>query len=435
MRQADVEGAGGTVAGVDHVLGATEVRHAVGGQRRLDQHVLGMQVLELFFGVAPGHQGDGLIEYIDHGGQLLARTQRGADVHDDGDIDAHFPRHVQRDVIGHAAVHQQPAVQFHRGEYGRNRHAGTDHLGQMAFAEHHFFARGDVGGHGTERDGQLVEVTYVAAVGKHAFQQQRQVLALDHPQGQAEAAVIAEAEFLLDQEIPVILLASKRYVFPRRCVRQGLLPVDTQCEFFQLIDLVARCIQTADDRAHAGAGDRIDVDTLFFKGLEYADMRQATGRAAGQHQADFRARGVGGVDEEGQQAQQQAGQQAAHHESRGWAIKAGIIVARPSEPVTPGTSQIMSASKPEIVITYCTQCQWLLRAAWLAQELLSTFADDLGKVSLEPATGGAFRITCDGVQIWERKADGGFPEAKVLKQRVRDRIDPQRDLGHNDRTP
>ena len=84
---------------------------------------------------------------------------------------------------------------------------------------------------------------------------------------------------------------------------------------------------------------------------------------------------------------------------------------------------MMSACKPEIVITYCTQCQWLLRAAWLAQELLSTFADDLGRVALEPATGGAFRITCDGVQIWERKADGGFPEAKVLKQRVRDQIE------------
>jgi selenoprotein W-related protein len=84
----------------------------------------------------------------------------------------------------------------------------------------------------------------------------------------------------------------------------------------------------------------------------------------------------------------------------------------------------MADSKPEIVITYCTQCQWLLRAAWLAQELLSTFADDLGRVALEPGTGGVFRITCDGVQIWERKADGGFPEAKVLKQRVRDQIDP-----------
>ena len=85
---------------------------------------------------------------------------------------------------------------------------------------------------------------------------------------------------------------------------------------------------------------------------------------------------------------------------------------------------MMPVSKPEIVITYCTQCQWLLRAAWLAQELLSTFAEDLGRVALEPSTGGAFRITCDGVQIWERKADGGFPEAKVLKQRVRDQIDP-----------
>lgn len=93
----------------------------------------------------------------------------------------------------------------------------------------------------------------------------------------------------------------------------------------------------------------------------------------------------------------------------------------------------MPDQKPEIVITYCTQCQWLLRAAWLAQELLSTFADELGRVSLEPGTGGVFRILCDGQQIWERKADGGFPEAKVLKQRVRDLIDPGRDLGHNDR--
>ena len=53
----------------------------------------------------------------------------------------------------------------------------------------------------------------------------------------------------------------------------------------------------------------------------------------------------------------------------------------------------MADHKPEIVINYCTQCQWLLRAAWLAQELLSTFADDLGRVALEPGTGGIFRIT------------------------------------------
>lgn len=93
----------------------------------------------------------------------------------------------------------------------------------------------------------------------------------------------------------------------------------------------------------------------------------------------------------------------------------------------------MDMQKPEINIVYCTQCQWLLRAAWLAQELLSTFGDDLAGVRLEPATGGRFEITCNGQVIWERKADGGFPEAKELKRRVRDLIEPDRDLGHIDR--
>jgi selenoprotein W-related protein len=92
----------------------------------------------------------------------------------------------------------------------------------------------------------------------------------------------------------------------------------------------------------------------------------------------------------------------------------------------------MTACSPRIVIAYCTQCHWLLRAAWMAQELLSTFGADLGEVALAPRTGGVFEITCDGLTIWERKADRGFPDIKVLKQRVRDRIDPGRDLGHVD---
>jgi selenoprotein W-related protein len=91
------------------------------------------------------------------------------------------------------------------------------------------------------------------------------------------------------------------------------------------------------------------------------------------------------------------------------------------------------ATKPRISITYCTQCQWLLRAAWMGQELLSTFGTDLGEVALVPGTGGVFVISCDGATIWDRKTDGGFPEAKVLKQRVRDIVWPERDLGHSDR--
>ena len=55
-------------------------------------------------------------------------------------------------------------------------------------------------------------------------------------------------------------------------------------------------------------------------------------------------------------------------------------------------------------------------------------------MTLVPSTGGAFQIEVDGDVIWERKRDGGFPDVKTLKQRVRDAIDPERDLGHVDRS-
>ncbi len=87
---------------------------------------------------------------------------------------------------------------------------------------------------------------------------------------------------------------------------------------------------------------------------------------------------------------------------------------------------------PRIAITYCSMCNWLLRSAWMAQELLQTFGQDLGEVVLIPRTGGIFLIHYDGELIWDRTVDGGFPDVKQLKQRVRDRLDPERDLGHLD---
>ncbi|ENC6721288.1 SelT/SelW/SelH family protein [Vibrio harveyi] len=89
--------------------------------------------------------------------------------------------------------------------------------------------------------------------------------------------------------------------------------------------------------------------------------------------------------------------------------------------------------KAIIDIYYCRQCNWMLRSTWLSQELLHTFSEEIKTMSLHPDTGGRFEIFCNGTQIWERKKDGGFPEAKVLKQRVRDIIDPERDLGHSDK--
>ena len=99
---------------------------------------------------------------------------------------------------------------------------------------------------------------------------------------------------------------------------------------------------------------------------------------------------------------------------------------------------------PRVAITYCTQCKWLLRAAYFGQELLSTFGTSIGEVALIPATGGIFTVylsykplgaedaEVQQVLLWDRKAEGGFPETKTLKQRVRNIIEPEKKLGHSD---
>ncbi len=87
-----------------------------------------------------------------------------------------------------------------------------------------------------------------------------------------------------------------------------------------------------------------------------------------------------------------------------------------------------------VEITYCTQCRWLLRAAWLAQELLTTFEQDLYSVALRPGTGGIFEVSLNDELIFSRKEAGRFPEAKEIKQLVRDKVDPERHLGHSDKT-
>ena len=89
--------------------------------------------------------------------------------------------------------------------------------------------------------------------------------------------------------------------------------------------------------------------------------------------------------------------------------------------------------KPRLEIEYCTQCRWLLRAAWMAQELLTTFEKELGEVALIPGTGGIFEVRLEGKLIFSREQQRRFPESKELKQLVRDRIAPNKDLGHSGR--
>jgi selenoprotein W-related protein len=91
------------------------------------------------------------------------------------------------------------------------------------------------------------------------------------------------------------------------------------------------------------------------------------------------------------------------------------------------------SAKPRVSIEYCPRCGWLLRAAWLAQELLTTFDADLGALELIPSeTTGTFQIRVGADLVWCRQVDQGFPQAAELKRRVRDRVAPGRPLGHSD---
>ena len=90
--------------------------------------------------------------------------------------------------------------------------------------------------------------------------------------------------------------------------------------------------------------------------------------------------------------------------------------------------------KPTLTIKYCPKCGWLLRAAYMAQEFLTTFADELKGVQLQPSeTSGAYTVSINDEIIFDRKFQGDFLEIKELKQMVRDKIAPGKSLGHSDK--
>ncbi|WP_224999543.1 SelT/SelW/SelH family protein [Cesiribacter sp. SM1] len=90
--------------------------------------------------------------------------------------------------------------------------------------------------------------------------------------------------------------------------------------------------------------------------------------------------------------------------------------------------------KPTITIEYCPKCGWMLRAAYMAQELLTTFTEDVYGVLIQPSeVSGRFNIRVDDKELFDRKQAGRFPEIKELKQLVRDSVNPEKSLGHSDK--
>jgi len=85
---------------------------------------------------------------------------------------------------------------------------------------------------------------------------------------------------------------------------------------------------------------------------------------------------------------------------------------------------------PRVEIHYCTQCRFMLRAAYLAQELLTSFEKELGEVALVPGSGGIFEVRLDGETLATNRESKVAPEAGEVKRLLRDRIAPGRTIGH-----
>lgn len=77
-------------------------------------------------------------------------------------------------------------------------------------------------------------------------------------------------------------------------------------------------------------------------------------------------------------------------------------------------------TKPRITIEYCIQCNWMLRAAWAAQELLQAFGDEVGEIALIPGHDGNYIVRMNEVVIWDRKIENGFPDTDALVARIRE---------------
>ena len=86
---------------------------------------------------------------------------------------------------------------------------------------------------------------------------------------------------------------------------------------------------------------------------------------------------------------------------------------------------------PRVEITYCTRCKFLLRASWLAQELLTTFEAELSEVSLRPGSGGIFEVTLDSEVLATNRDGGKIADSADVKRLLRDRIAPGRSIGHD----
>jgi len=79
--------------------------------------------------------------------------------------------------------------------------------------------------------------------------------------------------------------------------------------------------------------------------------------------------------------------------------------------------------KPIIELEYCTSCNYLPRALWIAAELLPNLQYEIQAFHFTPGTKGVFDVKVDGLRIFSKTEIGRFPEPEELSQSIFDRLE------------
>ena len=253
-------------AEADQPRGGREIGRLEFLEIRRDEEVVAGEQRPLPAGLAHHHDRDGLVRNGERRGQLLARDRPEADVHRDHDVDAHRLHDIHRQVLHDPAVDQEPPIHLDRREHAGRRHARPHRGRQVAALEHDARAGLEVRCHGAKRRRQLVEIIDRGDRKRLEAQRLREPLALDESARHAKVAAL-DAERESHEELAVVLLAAEVERVARRPVAECGAPVDAAHERVDLRRGLARGIETADDGAHARAGDRIHRNVQFLERL------------------------------------------------------------------------------------------------------------------------------------------------------------------------
>lgn len=284
-RQLVGKGSRSLLADRDGFTLALEARRADVAQRRLDEHVLLPELGKLAIHRTLAQHVDELRGDRERGVELAALHERRLDVHRDDHIGAQAARLVDRQVVGDAAIHEQPPANLHWRHRARDGHAGAHRLRQAAVREQHGLAGFDVGGQGAEGDGQAGEILHVRHRPGQAAQEALDLYAADQPRRHRDT-ILAQAELDLGKPRGRLRLAPQGLLGARRAVVEDVAPVGGEHRLLELASTNAGRIGAADDGAHAGAGDAIHRHAQGFEHLEHADVRRTPRAAARERQAD-----------------------------------------------------------------------------------------------------------------------------------------------------